>query len=166
MVEYRCDVCDYETKKKTDFTKHCETNKHKKKLEKRKKDKKIKKILIIGKNNGENEEECIVSNDNICKFCGRSYRRLDGLMRHESKCSTKIIHEKDKENNKREKDHKNAKRTIKRYKKTVKEHKETIEKQKKTIEKQEEIIERQKKEYEKLKKKYEKIRDTKQENTE
>jgi hypothetical protein len=79
-LKYNCNLCCYTTDKKSDYDKHLKTKKHNKTS--------IKKI---------NKNDLINSKINKCIYCGITYSRLDNLKRHESKCSKRIIIEKNKE---------------------------------------------------------------------
>lgn len=70
--KFYCDLCDYGTSKKSSFTNHNESNKHK------------------------NKEDSTTSNENSAKFCSKIYvcdlckkefKDRAGIWRHKKKCS-------------------------------------------------------------------------------
>jgi hypothetical protein len=69
LNDYVCECCDYKCYKKSDYTKHLNTAKHKKKI-----------ILNI------NEQETLNPILFTCKNCNKSYKGRNGLWYHEQKC--------------------------------------------------------------------------------
>jgi hypothetical protein len=76
---YYCDVCEYGTKDSGNYFKHRKSKKHKRNIENP--------PVKIPKTP---KKKC------ICLFCNAEYTRLDNLKRHESKCSQKIVLEKNR----------------------------------------------------------------------
>jgi hypothetical protein len=66
---YVCDCCHYICYKKSDYTKHLNTTKHKKKI-----------------NLNTNEQKTLIPILFICKICNKSYKGRNGLWYHEQKC--------------------------------------------------------------------------------
>jgi hypothetical protein len=89
MPIYNCELCNLSTSKKTDYIKHCKTNKH------------IKKVNILPitnnltKSHGLTEVSPMTqktkkieeSNKYTCEYCNNSYNRSCNLTRHYKKCS-------------------------------------------------------------------------------
>jgi hypothetical protein len=69
LNEYVCDYCHYLCCKKSDYIKHLNTAKHKKKI-----------------NLNTNEQETLSPILFICKNCNKSYKGRNGLWYHEQKC--------------------------------------------------------------------------------
>ena len=66
-TNYSCDVCDFHTSDKTDFTRHCSTRKHKN-------------LTNLTKNTDNNNDTY------ICSKCNKQYKSRMGLWSHSKKC--------------------------------------------------------------------------------
>ncbi len=67
---YRCNICNYVTVKKGNYTKHLNTLKH--------------------KLNNQNLINCkYINRDNKCSICGKQYKFRSGLSRHQILCDIK-----------------------------------------------------------------------------
>jgi hypothetical protein len=77
MVNYSCSKCNYFTKNKTDYNKHCKTKKHNSKN-------KISTIL-----HKKTQKSTDFKPTHICGFCNKIYTRTDSLKRHQIKCKKK-----------------------------------------------------------------------------
>ncbi len=64
LEEYKCDACEYITTRRSDYKKHCMTNKHKK-------------LLEINKSRQINHNGIY-----ICNMCNKQYKDRSGLWRH------------------------------------------------------------------------------------
>ena len=71
-----CNICDYNTCKKYDLTRHCSTQKHKNNV-------------LTTVNNEKSAKNF------VCNFCKKEYNDRAGLWRHKKKCSQEIIIDKD-----------------------------------------------------------------------
>ena len=123
MEEYRCDLCNYKTKDKSNYKRHIKSQKHKKKVN-------------IDNNNAENcvdnAEIGVITQKSAlkkrlrknfeCEYCGKIYTRNADVLRHEKTCK-----------NKKEKE-------IYELKYKIEQKNEEIEKQKKIINKAEEMV--------------------------
>ena len=69
LNNYVCDWCDYICCKKSDYMKHLNTAKHKKKI-----------------TLNTNEQETLIPQLFMCKNCNKSYKGRNGLWYHEQKC--------------------------------------------------------------------------------
>jgi uncharacterized protein YxeA len=69
LNNYVCECCDYICYKKSDYTKHLNTAKHKKKI-----------------SLNTNEPETLIQILFMCKNCNKSYKGRNGLWYHEQKC--------------------------------------------------------------------------------
>lgn len=65
---FQCKGCNYKTKNKSDWRKHCQTKKH---------------LRIIGGNVIKNAAE---KESHVCETCGKSYKYRSGLSRHMKSC--------------------------------------------------------------------------------
>jgi len=72
---YSCELCDFHTSDKTDFTRHCSTGKHKN-------------ITNLTKNTDNNNDTY------ICSKCNKQYKSRMGLWSHSKKCEI-IVNEDD-----------------------------------------------------------------------
>jgi len=68
IIKYRCEECNYNTSKKTDYTKHLSTDKHKT-------------VTNSYKNETNIEEKQFICN------CGKSYKHRQNLYSHKKKCN-------------------------------------------------------------------------------
>ena len=80
---FRCNECNYETDHKPNYNRHINSQKHKYKCE------------LVSRFN---QYECI--------YCNHSYKRRDTLTRHLTKCTVKLLKEKDDELKKKDDDYK------------------------------------------------------------
>ena len=72
LKKYCCDICNYKTSKKTCFTRHLLTEKHKINIEK------------------PNNIECIFKNEKKYEcICGKIYKYDSGFYRHKKNCNGK-----------------------------------------------------------------------------
>lgn len=69
--KYHCDICDFYTRKKTDFLRHHETIKHKNNL-----------LSTTDDNEKAPKNEKVIE----CDTCGKTYSERSGLWRHKKKC--------------------------------------------------------------------------------
>jgi len=86
-INYECKNCDYFTHNKTDYTKHCKTNKHKNAIL-------ATKINLLATEKSQKSQENSFSCD-----CGKNYKDKSGLWRHRKQCqyvapneTTDIVH--------------------------------------------------------------------------
>jgi len=124
MEEFRCDLCNYKTKDKSNYKRHKKSEKHKKNVN----------ILSdcseigancskIGAIAQKSEQKKRLDEKNYkCKYCGSKFTRHTNLKRHEKGCE-----------NKKEKE-------IKELKHEIEKKNDEIEEQKKVIKKAEEIV--------------------------
>ena len=112
MTEYKCELCNFKTKLKSNFKRHTLTIKHKKNIENIKPEILAEKICIIAPSKTLNFIENIKKKDqnslknphfpskfphfpsknidNLCEFCGKKFSRPDNLKRHiETTCKKK-----------------------------------------------------------------------------
>ena len=68
-VKFYCDICDFVTCKKNDFSRHEQTQKH------------IRNNLATFSNNSATEKTL------ICEFCNKTYKDRTGLWRHKKLCN-------------------------------------------------------------------------------
>lgn len=86
MDKYYCNICEYGTYRKTDYTRHLTSKRHEKITKKNGHLTKIfgQKSKKIGKKNDKTEH---------CEFCNRKYSRKTYLKEHQAKCPSKKIQE-------------------------------------------------------------------------
>ena len=98
---FYCNICNYQTNKKWNYKKHCESNRHQKKLE----------ISITNSNKSITNSNKSITNSNKsitnsnkykCIHCNCEFKRIDNYNKHLNKCSNRllnILEEKEKEIN-------------------------------------------------------------------
>jgi hypothetical protein len=79
-LKYTCDICEYLTSNKKDYTKHLLTDKHKK-------------HEMSTEINNKSPE---IPTRSVCE-CGKIYKERSGLWRHKKKCTQKYLSEPDEE---------------------------------------------------------------------
>ena len=96
MPTYKCEVCNFSTKLKSNFQRHLETSKHKKRIIENDNNS----LLITKKRiknppkpskNLQNSLQNPPENDKVygCKFCGKEFSRKDNLRRHiDNRCKS------------------------------------------------------------------------------
>jgi hypothetical protein len=82
---HRCEYCDYECLRKSDFKKHFLTSKHIKNVDSYEKNVKNTDILTSFNKNLTNKSQ--KSSDNICCKCNKNYKSRVGLWYHTKKCN-------------------------------------------------------------------------------
>lgn len=103
---YKCEPCKFKTVSKTDFTRHCETQKHNEKCTKTIEIPNtvffgIEKYCDNNVNNSKNNESLIINNrevtfsdtkdkQNICEYCNKIFVQRYSLYRHIRICKEKI----------------------------------------------------------------------------
>ena len=99
MKKHSCEVCNYSTKRMSDYIKHLKTMKHK--FNHATFDHSSPKILRKPSDTAAQihpvREPERINASFLCPYCSCEYSRLDNLKRHEGKCSKRIINEKNKE---------------------------------------------------------------------
>ena len=116
MVNYNCSICNYITIRKTDYNRHIDTKKHLLKNKNTSKYLQNKKVLPYKETPITSKTDKSVKNIKIneCKYCFKTFTRIDSLNRHNQKyCKFNKIeaaqppenkYTKEKEYNKLEKD--------------------------------------------------------------
>ena len=88
MPLYQCLGCNYETKIKTHYTRHINTNKHKRICGKSITDEPKTYPNILNKN-----EEVLPPKEFMCEYCGKTYSSSSHLSRHKKNCKIMIQQE-------------------------------------------------------------------------
>ena len=87
MVKYECTICTYETKKKSDYNKHCKTIKH---LQKVSQEGKLKSCNTkVHSNTTVIPQQNRVNEKYKCEYCSIIFSRTDSLTRHKRTCVKK-----------------------------------------------------------------------------
>lgn len=85
MSKYNCDLCEFHTNRKTEYTRHLSTKKHLEKIESRSTESILNPIKIQHESN----------NKFVCMHCQNTYSSQSNLSKHMKKCANKVIKEKD-----------------------------------------------------------------------
>lgn len=85
-MNYHCDFCNYDAKRKEHFQKHLKTKKHIKNT------KKLDNLEFYKKSGNQVLSNIATSSTEkwkhlTCKYCGQTFKRLDGLTKHSSRCN-------------------------------------------------------------------------------
>ena len=92
---FSCDICNYQTNKKWNYQKHCESKRHQRNLEKS--------ITNSNKSITNSNKSITNSNKYKCIDCNSEFKRIDNYNKHLNKCSIrliKLVEEKESEINK------------------------------------------------------------------
>lgn len=92
MPLYECNPCGFSTPKKTDYSRHIKTNKHREKVNEQNKTKNTN-LSRISEDSSSTEEIILFQ----CNFCGSKFTRLCNLRRHEKNCIKSKLKDKDQE---------------------------------------------------------------------
>jgi len=84
--KYNCNLCEFKSNRKTDYTRHTQSKKH------------LEKISQINSESNSNtiEIEHQFKNEFACMYCNNKYSTQSNRSKHMKKCSNKVIIEKDK----------------------------------------------------------------------
>lgn len=97
MVKYHCKTCNYNTKNKSDYQKHCKTQKHiSKEIISRSGPQQIHNIPTTSTASDRDDFADPKGRTTICPFCGDLYSRRDSLKRHQATCSRKFVFDEQK----------------------------------------------------------------------
>lgn len=98
MTKYHCWACNFETKNKTDYKRHCSTTKHRKRWKNFEEAPPINHTQPTHKSHKVKHKKKFVSVEksvSVCPFCGDEFSRKDSLKRHKVSCSQKKLQEKE-----------------------------------------------------------------------
>lgn len=84
-------MCNYNSNDISNYKRHLNSKKHKRNENENKNENETKTNIKNGANNDAKYHQFYSTNCNVCTYCGSTFSRLDGLKRHQSKCSHKII---------------------------------------------------------------------------
>jgi hypothetical protein len=76
LDEYFCDICDYKTAVKSNFTKHCLTAKH---------------VKLSELTNADNNVSESATQEYNCKTCNKAYKSRMGLWQHAKRCTQPMV---------------------------------------------------------------------------
>ena len=105
---FSCDLCKYQTNKKWNYQKHCESKRHQKNLEKSITNSN-KSITNSNKSITNSNKSITNSNKYKCIHCNSEFKRIDNYNKHLNKCSNRLLNllkEKDNEINTLKKENK------------------------------------------------------------
>lgn len=88
MVNYKCDLCNYNTNKKCNYNNHIKSKKHINKIKENNND-----DIVLKYSDNDNDTDSIY----YCEYCSQKFLRLSNKSRHEKTCIAKLYEEKLKE---------------------------------------------------------------------